>query len=329
MSYIGLNENAWRAVSMTQNQLQTTARPATEGLTKESIQLMSRAISKNTRTAYGRAYRKFNEFREDRPVTDPLICEWLQEMDSRGLAPSTIQLMLAGVVWAYRQQGVLVDTTRSSLVMKGIKRGDEAQQRGRGQQRGIRRAEVELLRRKLNTGKLRDLRDRAIVGLMSDGLLRGSELIRLRARDVLHVQPGGTARINLRRSKSDQDGEGAILFVGKPVADDVKAYVREGEIQPGDPLIQGISRGGNLSGRAMTIQGLNVTVKRLANAHLEIAEGVSSHSFRIGTAQSLASRGSGLVELQNAGRWKSADMPARYTRGQAASRGAVARLLYP
>ncbi|MXW31497.1 MAG: tyrosine-type recombinase/integrase [Rhodothermaceae bacterium] len=164
---------------------------------------------------------------------------------------------------------------------------------------------------------------------MSDGLLRGSELIHLCARDILFVEPDGTGRINLRRSKSDQTGEGAIVFLGKPVADDVKAYVLAGKIQPGDPLIQGISRGGNLTGRAMTIQGLNVTVKRLANAHLEIAEGVSSHSFRVGTAQSLASRGSGLVELQNAGRWKSPDMSARYTRSQAAARGAVARLLYP
>lgn len=151
-------KNAGGATSMTRNQLQPSGRshPVADGLTEESIQLMSRAISQNTRTAYKRAYRAFNVFREDRPVSDPLICEWLREMDSRGLAPSTIQLMLAGVVWAYRQQGVLVDTTRSSLVMKGIKRGDDAQQRGRGQQRGIRRAEVELIRHKLNTGDLRD-----------------------------------------------------------------------------------------------------------------------------------------------------------------------------
>ena len=33
-----------------------------------------------------------------------------------------------------------------------------------------------------------------------------------------------------------------------------------------------------------------------------------------------------LVELQNAGRWTDSKMPAHYTRKQAASKGAVARL---
>ena len=35
--------------------------------------------------------------------------------------------------------------------------------------------------------------------------------------------------------------------------------------------------------------------------------------------------GTELTDLQNAGRWQSPSMPARYSRGQKASRGAVAR----
>ena len=41
---------------------------------------------------------------------------------------------------------------------------------------------------------------------------------------------------------------------------------------------------------------------------------------------SLARAGASLVELQQAGRWKSPEMPARYTRGESARRGPVARL---
>ncbi len=42
-------------------------------------------------------------------------------------------------------------------------------------------------------------------------------------------------------------------------------------------------------------------------------------------AQDLAAAGVELPALMNAGRWKSSRMPARYTEGQAAGRGAVAR----
>ncbi len=41
--------------------------------------------------------------------------------------------------------------------------------------------------------------------------------------------------------------------------------------------------------------------------------------------QDLAADGASLVELMQAGRWKSSSMPALYTRSQAAGRGAVAK----
>ena len=55
---------------------------------------------------------------------------------------------------------------------------------------------------------------------------------------------------------------------------------------------------------------------------------VSGHSLRVGSAQSLASAGASVVEMQQAGRWQSPSMPGMYARGQLASRGAVARLRY-
>ncbi len=51
------------------------------------------------------------------------------------------------------------------------------------------------------------------------------------------------------------------------------------------------------------------------------------HSGRVGCAQDLAARGADLTELQVAGRWQSAAMPALYARNQLAGRGAVAKYL--
>ena len=55
----------------------------------------------------------------------------------------------------------------------------------------------------------------------------------------------------------------------------------------------------------------------------------SIRSLRVGSAQSLAAAGAGLVELQQAGDWKAPQMPARYARHQLAARGAVASATRP
>ena len=41
----------------------------------------------------------------------------------------------------------------------------------------------------------------------------------------------------------------------------------------------------------------------------------SGHSLRVGSAQSMATRGTSLVEMQTDGRWTSPTMPGRYSRG--------------
>ena len=60
----------------------------------------------------------------------------------------------------------------------------------------------------------------------------------------------------------------------------------------------------------------------------KMSEAASVDSLRVGSAQSLATAGASLVEMQVAGRWQSPDMPGRYAQGQLARQGAVARLRY-
>ena len=73
------------------------------------------------------------------------------------------------------------------------------------------------------------------------------------------------------------------------------------------------------------------SVRRIITARCSAAgvEGrISGHSLRVGSAQSLAAAGAGLVEMQQAGRWQSPTMPARYAAGELAACGTVARLRY-
>ena len=55
---------------------------------------------------------------------------------------------------------------------------------------------------------------------------------------------------------------------------------------------------------------------------------ISGRSPRVGTVQSLAARGTPVIEMQQTGRWQSPSMPGHYARAELAGRGAVARLLY-
>ena len=49
--------------------------------------------------------------------------------------------------------------------------------------------------------------------------------------------------------------------------------------------------------------------------------GFSGHSARVGMAQDLVRSGMELTSLMNAGRWKSHEMPAHYTRNKETDRG--------
>ncbi|MYA76269.1 MAG: tyrosine-type recombinase/integrase [Gemmatimonadetes bacterium] len=91
------------------------------------------------------------------------------------------------------------------------------------------------------------------------------------------------------------------------------------------PLFRRMLKGDRMSDARLTVDGARLAIK--AAAELVGIKGVSGHSLRIGTAQELAQRGATLVELQTAGRWTDSQMPAHYTREQAAGKGAVARLL--
>lgn len=65
--------------------------------------------------------------------------------------------------------------------------------------------------------------------------------------------------------------------------------------------------------------------RRAAAAGLDPAQ-VSGHSLRVGAAQDLTAAGFGLPAIQQAGRWKSPSMPARYAEKIVPKQGAMAQL---
>ncbi len=86
------------------------------------------------------------------------------------------------------------------------------------------------------------------------------------------------------------------VYAVEQLGDEVFLTIDLGTDEADAPLFQRIDRGGTVRGR------------------------LSDRAMR--------RAGAGLVEMQQAGRWLSPTMPARYAHGELASRGAVARLRY-
>ena len=156
--------------------------------------------------------------------------------------------------------------------------------------------------------------DVALASVMRDGLLRVSEAAALRWGDV-ELAGDGSGRIRIPESKTDQEAEGVVLYLG-PAA--VLALLA---VRPEEAVIDAVTPVFNL--HPDTIRRRLQQAARAAG--LPGWRDITGHSGRVGMAQDLSAAGFALPELMTAGRWKSPRMPARYTERQAAGRGAVAR----
>ncbi|MCY3949554.1 MAG: tyrosine-type recombinase/integrase [Acidimicrobiaceae bacterium] len=173
------------------------------------------------------------------------------------------------------------------------------------------------------------MRDAAIIATMSDALLRVGEVAALQIGDI-ERRSDGAATLTVRRSKSDQNGDGATLYLGSPTTHRIEIWMEAAAVAGADmtgrPTFRRVLRGQHVSAEPLSPRSIRETV-RSAAAAIGI-EGASGHSLRIGSAMSLVRAGASLVETQQAGRWASPLMPAHYARNEIVARGAVARLRY-
>lgn len=170
-----------------------------------------------------------------------------------------------------------------------------------------------------------ELRDVALVLVMRDLLARRSEAVALDVADVAHDADGSAVAL-IRRSKTDQTGEGAVVYVSLSAAAALRAWLNAAGVEEG-AIFRAVNKSGRVGERLRPGEVPRI-VKRLAlRAGLkpEVVEGLSGHSARVGMAQDLVAAGADLAGVMQAGRWRSPTMPARYTAALEAKRGAVAQ----
>ena len=300
------------------------------GAAKRVTDLAAASLSKNTRRAYQGALQRLQDYLDshDASLTDGWLASYLASLFHRGRSPASASMVVAAVRFQAKTTGAPSPVgPATDRVLAGFRR--EGRKRGRGQVEGISWEMADIIAALITAVEpesLAALRDAVLISIMSDAMLRVSEVAVLQCADI-QEDNGGAGLLTIHNSKTDQDGEGTVLFLGALTMRRICAWMTAAGFNSG-PLVRPVRVGGIVEKGALSSRSIrNVIQKRARQAGIDGVR-VSGHSLRVGSAQSLALRGASLVELQQAGRWTSPHMPGRYVRGQLASRGPVARIRY-
>jgi integrase len=246
-------------------------------------------------------------------------------------AVATIRVALAAIATAYRLAGHPFDAKIPALagVVEGITRT-----RGAAPERQARPATLEILQAMLaacgpyqGKGAALAARNRAMLLLGFGAALRRQELVGLNLADVELVEGRGIM-VKLRRSKTDQHGEGQGIAVpaneGEPDLCPARALkswlvhrLTAGDIE-GDakdkPLFCAVTRFGIVTGLRLSDKAVVRLVKAMAASVGQDAARFSGHSLRAGFITEADAQEAGLSSIMRQARHKKAETTLRYTR---------------
>jgi integrase len=181
-----------------------------------------------------------------------------------------------------------------------------------------------------------NLRTRALLLVAHSTMARRAELVALCVEDLASAS-GGDGVATLRRTKTDQEGQGSDRYLSALAVTAIRDWLEAARVQNG-PVFRRLGIGGSIAPKAITAHEVARSFKA-AFAHLlntlppderrrlePIGLAIAAHSTRIGAAQDLVAGGADLVAVMQAGGWKDTSMPALYTRRLSALRGGMAQL---
>ena len=170
------------------------------------------SIAPNTARAYKAALEAFRRFLAGPEATDETTAAYVAALMDQGRAPATIRLHAAAIGAGARATGETDPRgplTRQALAGAARRNAGE----GRGQVAGLRREDALAAAAAAGAeGTTAGLRDAALLRTMSDALLRASEVAAITTGDV-DRETDGSGRLAIRRSKTDQEAEGAVAYL--------------------------------------------------------------------------------------------------------------------
>jgi len=293
-----------------------------KALQQETLLNLQSSKAINTVRAYKSDFNDFGLFCAQNgfkslPSEPKIVALYLTYLSTKNAKMSTLKRRLVSIGVIHKLKGHYLDTKHPSIIenIMGIKRRKGSiQNRKKPLLISSLKIIIDVIDQQ-NKEKIKILRDRSIILIGFSGGFRRNEIVSLNYDDLDFVPEG--LKIKIRRSKTDQFGEGAMKAL--PYFDNsqycpvvsLKNWIDIARINSG-ALFRRFSKGSRLTEKRLTDQ----TVALLIKEYLQLAgidnKNYSGHSLRSGFATSAAESGAEERSIMAMTGHKSSEMVRRY-----------------
>jgi site-specific recombinase XerD len=291
-------------------------------LHEETLNNLKSSKAINTIRAYKSDFKDFAAFCAKHsfralPTEPKIVALYLTYLSGKDAKMSTLRRRLVSIGMMHKLKGHYLDMKHPVIVenLMGIKRIKGSIQRGKkpiliNQLKAI----VDVINKE-KTEEIKKIRDKSIILVGFGGGFRRTELISIDYEDLEFVPEG--VKITLRRSKTDQFGEG--MTKGLPYFSNeiycpvthLKKWIKISNIKDG-PVFRRFAKGCSLTSNRLTDQSVVLLIKKyLALAGIE-NKNYSGHSLRSGFATVSAESGADERSIMAMTGHKTTQMVRRY-----------------
>ena len=293
-----------------------------KSITRRNLIKPQSSKANNTVRAYKSDFKDFalfcakNAFK-NLPSEPKVVSLYLTYLSTKEAKMSTLKRRLVSIGVIHKLKGHYLDTKHPSIIenIMGIKRRKGSIQKSK---KPLLINNLKKIINAIDNGKkdnIKKLRDRTIILIGFSGGFRRNEIVSLDCDDLDFVPEG--LKINIKRSKTDQFGEGsvkALPYFNKsqycPVVS-LKKWMDLTSITSG-PVFRRFIKGSKLSENRLTNQTVALLIKEYLNLAGIDSTNYSGHSLRSGFATSAAESGAEERSIMNMTGHKSTEMVRRY-----------------
>jgi site-specific recombinase XerD len=293
-----------------------------KALQEETLLNLQSSKAANTIRAYKSDFRDFGLFCAQNgfkslPSEPRIISLYLTYLSTKDAKMSTLKRRLVSIGVIHKLKGHYLDTKHPSIIenIMGIKRRKGSIQKGKKPILiNSLKAIINVIDEQ-NKEEIKKLRDRSIILIGFSGGFRRNEIVSLDYDDLDFVNEG--LKITIRRSKTDQFGEGSIKALPYfentqycPVVS-LNKWINISKINSGS-LFRRFSKGSKLTKKRLTDQTVALLIKEYLNLAGIDGKNYSGHSLRSGFATSAAESGAEERSIMAMTGHKSTQMVRRY-----------------
>ena len=293
-----------------------------KALQEETLLTLQSSKANNTVRAYKSDFNDFGIFCAQNgfkslPSEPKIVSLYLTYLSTKDAKMSTLKRRLVSIGVIHKLKGHYIDTKHPSIIenIMGIKRRKGSFQKGK---KPILINSLKLIINAIDNQdkeEIKKFRDRSIILIGFSGGFRRNEIVSLDCDDLDFVPEG--VKINIKRSKTDQFGEGftkAMPYFDSskycPVVS-LKNWLELSRITAG-PLFRRFVKGSKLAENRLTDQTVALLIKKYLNLAGIDSKNYSGHSLRSGFATSAAESGVEERSIMAMTGHKSTEMVRRY-----------------